>query len=68
VTLANPRNLLQAITAGGFPPATDGNPRPYGMPAFDLPHADLAALTTWLRASWGHQAAPVSEVDVLLNR
>ena len=68
VTMANPRNLLQAITAGGFPPATDGNPRPYGMPAFDLPHADLAALTTWLRASWGHQAAPVSEVDVLLNR
>jgi mono/diheme cytochrome c family protein len=38
------------------------------MPAFDLPHADLAALTTWLRASWGNQAAPVSEVDVLLNR
>ena len=68
VTMANPRNLLQAITAGGFPPATDGNPRPYGMPAFDLPHTDLAALTTWLRASWGHRAAPVSEVDVLLKR
>lgn len=68
VTMSNPRNLLQAITAGGFPPATDANPRPYGMPAFDLPHADLAALTTWLRAAWGHQAAPLSEVEVLLNR
>jgi mono/diheme cytochrome c family protein len=68
VTQANPRNLVLAITRGGFAPATDANPRPYGMPAFDLSHADLAALSTWLRAAWGHQAAPVSEVEVLLAR
>ena len=68
VTLANPRNLVLAITRGGFAPATDANPRPYGMPAFDLSHADLAALVTWLRAAWGHQAAAVSAVDVLLAR
>jgi len=68
VTLADPANLVQAITTGGFAPATAANPRPYGMPAFDLPHADLAALATWLRGSWGHGAAPVSEVDVLLAR
>jgi len=60
--------LVLAITRGGFAPATDGNPRPYGMPAFDLSHAELAALATWLRAAWGHQAKPVSEVDVLLAR
>jgi len=68
VTMANPQNMLQAITSGGFPPATAGNPRPYGMPAFDLPPDDLAALTTWLRGSWGHQAAPVSAVQALLSR
>ena len=59
---------MQAITGGGFPPATAGNPRPYGMPAFDLPHDDLAALATWLRASWGHDAAAVTPVQVLLAR
>jgi len=68
VTLPDPANLVQAITGGGFPPATAGNPRPYGMPAFDLPHEDLAALATWLRASWGHDAAPVTPVQVLLVR
>ena len=68
VTMANPRNLIQAISNGGFAPATDANPRPYGMPAFDLPQDDMAALASWLRASWGHQAAPVSALDVLLHR
>ncbi len=68
VTLPEPGNLVQAITGGGFPPATAGNPRPYGMPGFDLPHEDLAALATWLRASWGHDAPPVSAVQVLLAR
>lgn len=68
VTRPDPRNLVLAITQGGFAPATAGNPRPYGMPGFDLPHEDLAVLTTWLRASWGHDAAPVSAVDALLAR
>lgn len=68
VTLPDPANLVQAITGGGFPPGTAGNPRPYGMPAFDLPHDDLAALATWLRASWGHDAAAVTPVQVLLAR
>ena len=68
VTLPDATNLVQAITGGGFAPATAGNPRPYGMPGFDMPHDDLAALATWLRASWGHDAPPVSAVQVLLAR
>jgi mono/diheme cytochrome c family protein len=68
VTMANPGNLLQAITGGGFPPATAGNPRPYGMPAYDLPPDELAALATWLRSSWGHDAPAVSAVQALLAR
>ena len=68
VTMADPGNLLQAITNGGFPPATTGNPRPYGMPAYDLPPDDLAALATWLRSSWGHDGPAVSAVEALLAR
>ncbi len=68
VTMDPPRNLLMVITRGGFPPGTAGNPRPYGMPAYDLPHDELAALATWLRASWGHAAPAVTAVDVLKLR
>ena len=68
VTMVDAGNLLQAITGGGFPPATTGNPRPYGMPAYDLPPDDLAALATWLRGSWGHDAPAVSAVQALLAR
>jgi mono/diheme cytochrome c family protein len=68
VTMADARNLVRIITTGGFAPGTAGNPRPYGMPAFDLPHADLAALTTWLRGAWAHDAAPLSELDMLRLR
>ena len=38
------------------------------MPVIDLFHAAVAALAHWLRAAWGHRAAPVSAVDVLLAR
>ena len=68
VTMTRPANLLLAVTRGGFAPGTAANPRPYGMPPFDLPDEDLAALLTWLRGSWGHDAAPVSPVDVLIAR
>jgi mono/diheme cytochrome c family protein len=68
VTMARTSNLLLAVTRGGFAPGTAAHPRPYGMPPFDLGHDELAALLTWLRASWGHDAPPVSEVDALLAR
>jgi mono/diheme cytochrome c family protein len=68
VTMTDPTNLLRVITQGGFAPATSDNPRPYGMPPFDLPDADLAALTTWLRASWGHDADPVTAAQAITTR
>jgi mono/diheme cytochrome c family protein len=68
ITAPAVNSLVQVITKGGFPPGTTLNPRPYGMPAFDLSHAELAALTTWLRGTWGNKASPVSEVGVLLLR
>jgi mono/diheme cytochrome c family protein len=66
VLLDTPANLVHVVLEGGFPPATAGNPRPFGMPPFAtvLNDNDVAALLTFLRASWGNQAPPVSAVEV----
>lgn len=66
VTLASPANLVQMVLNGGFAPATTAHPRPFGMPPFVLTLSDreVATLLTYLRTQWGHQAPPVSELDV----
>ncbi|MEX0607664.1 MAG: c-type cytochrome [Halofilum sp. (in: g-proteobacteria)] len=61
----NPANIVQVIRHGGFPASTDGNPQPHGMPPFtqfDL--GELAAVATYIRRSWGNDAAPVSPIDL----
>lgn len=70
VTLPVTANLVQVVLHGGFAPATQGNPRPFGMPPFAtvLPDADVAAVLTYIRASWGNRAAPLSELDVTQQR
>jgi mono/diheme cytochrome c family protein len=54
------------VLNGGYAPATKGNPRPYGMPPFfgKLNDADVAAVLTYARASWGNAGGPVSSADV----
>ncbi|MDP1687053.1 cytochrome c [Hydrogenophaga sp.] len=66
VLQASPANLLQTTLNGGFGPATTGHPRPFGMPPFvlELNDQDLADVLTFVRTQWGHQAAPVSTLDV----
>jgi mono/diheme cytochrome c family protein len=61
-----PVNLLQTVLYGGFGPSTAGHPRPFGMPPYvlTLSEQELADLMTFVRAAWGHQAAPVSALDV----
>ena len=70
VLLKETANLVQVVLYGGFPPATAGNPRPFGMPPYvlQLHDSDVAAVLTHLRVSWGNRAAPVSEVDVVRKR
>ena len=70
VTMRSPANLVHIVLEGGFPPSTAGNPRPYGMPPFApvLQDADVAELLSFLRASWGNRAAPVSALDVARAR
>lgn len=70
VTMPVTSNLVQVVLNGGFPPATRGNPRPFGMPPFApvLSDADVAAVLTYLRSSWNNRAAPVSELAVTQQR
>jgi len=66
VTEALPANAIKAVLNGGYAPATAANPRPYGMPPFvkRLTADEIAAVLTYVRASWGNSGAPVSTFDV----
>jgi mono/diheme cytochrome c family protein len=66
VTLSTPANLVHIVLEGGFPPATSGNPRPFGMPPFAtvLSNDEIAQLLTHVRGSWGNRASAVSALDV----
>jgi len=66
LALASPVNAIQAILSGGFSPATAGHPQPYGMPPYRtlLSDTEVAAVTSFIRQSWGNRAGPVSPLDV----
>ncbi|HET7794977.1 MAG TPA: cytochrome c, partial [Rhizobacter sp.] len=66
VTMALPVNLVRAVLEGGYAPSTAGNPRPYGMPPFAsvLSSAEVAAVLTHVRTSWGNRGGVVSEFEV----
>ena len=59
-------NAIRLVLNGGFAPGTTGNPRPYGMPPFGpvMDDAEVAAVVTYLRASWGNDAPAVSALEV----
>lgn len=67
VNMGKPTNLIQIVNHGGFLPSTAGNPRPYGMPPFGetLDASDVAAVLTFIRGSWGNDAAPVTQLDTV---
>jgi mono/diheme cytochrome c family protein len=62
LTLASPVNPIRAVLHGGYPPSTQGNPQPYGMPPFSalLSDEEIAAVVSYIRNSWGNQGALVS--------
>ncbi|MEC5164222.1 mono/diheme cytochrome c family protein [Janthinobacterium sp. CG_S6] len=66
LTMEEAVNPIRIVLNGGFAPGTAGNPRPYGMPAYGplLSDADVAAVVTYLRRSWGNQADAVSALEV----
>lgn len=66
LTAAEPVNAIRIVLNGGFPPATAGNPRPYGMPPFSqvLSDDEVAAVVSYVRASWGNAARMVRAPEV----
>lgn len=66
ITMASTENLVQIVLNGGFPPATSGNPRPFGMPPFvlTLNDSEIAAIISHIRSSWGNQASALSAIEV----
>jgi mono/diheme cytochrome c family protein len=62
----DPVNAIRIVLNGGFAPGTQGNPRPYGMPPYGpvLDDAQVAAVATYLRASFGNRARPVLPSEV----
>jgi mono/diheme cytochrome c family protein len=66
----SPINAIRIVLNGGFPPSTEGNPRPYGMPPFyqELSDEQIAAVVTYIRGSWFNRASPVLAVEVARAR
>jgi mono/diheme cytochrome c family protein len=66
VLMSQTSNLVQIVLNGGYAPATQGNPRPFGMPPFVLvlDDSDIGAVLTHIRSSWGNQASVVSPLEV----
>jgi mono/diheme cytochrome c family protein len=66
VTMAHTENLLQIVLYGGFGAATAAHPRPYGMPPFTLAltDAEIAAVLSTIRTSWGNHGTEVSPLEV----
>ena len=70
ITMRNPVNPTRMVLNGGFPPSTEGNPRPYGMPPFYpvLSDEQVASVVTYIRQSWGNEAPPTWSVEVQRSR
>ncbi len=70
VTMDSVVNPVRMVLLGGFPPSTQGNPRPYGMPAFGylLDDQDVSAVVSYLRNAWGNRAELVAPAEVRRHR
>jgi len=63
---ANPAGVLHLILAGTRIGASPSRPSPLSMPSFawKLSDQEIADVSTFIRNSWGNQAAPISVSDV----
>jgi len=70
VNLEDASNVVRMVLQGGYPPATAGNPRPHGMPPFShrLGDAEIAAVSSFVRQSWGNMAPAVGTIEVYRAR
>jgi len=70
LTMGSAVNPIRMVLNGGFPPSTQGNPRPYGMPPFGqmLNDQEVAAVVSYIRNSWDNRAGFVSPQEVNRHR
>lgn len=70
VTMASDVNPIRIVLFGGYPPATAGDPNPFGMPPFSqaLDDAQISDVLSYIRQSWGNAAPQVAADAVLHNR
>jgi mono/diheme cytochrome c family protein len=61
ITMSSPVNSIRMVLNGGYPPGTQKNPRPHGMPPFShiLSDDEVAAVVTYIRVAWGNTGTPV---------
>jgi mono/diheme cytochrome c family protein len=66
----DPASLIRIVLAGGRMPVTGDDPyRAFAMPGFaKLSDAEVADVVTFIRASWGNNAPPVSAGEVASAR
>jgi mono/diheme cytochrome c family protein len=66
----DPTTLARVVLHGSRAVATSAKPTGPAMPAFDwrLNDAQIAAVLTYIRNSWGNTASPVSSSDVAEQR
>jgi mono/diheme cytochrome c family protein len=65
IQMSSAVNAIRMVLNGGYPPGTQGNPRPYGMPPFaqSLNDNEVAAVVTYIRTAWGNRGAPVGALE-----
>ncbi len=70
VMTPSPVNAIRMVLNGGYPPSTSGNPRPFGMPPYGpfMSDAEVAAVVSYVRTSWGNKGAVVSAAEVARAR
>ncbi|TDU31066.1 mono/diheme cytochrome c family protein [Panacagrimonas perspica] len=70
LTMSSSVNPIRTILYGGYAPGTTGNPQPFGMPPYyaQLSNGEIADILSYLRTSWGNQAAPVADYEVQRQR
>lgn len=66
VTMASPLNTIRSVLYGGYPPATAGNPRPYGMPPYQhfIRDPEIAQVVSYIRNAWGNSSSLVGPEEV----
>lgn len=59
-------NAIRMVLNGGFAPSTASHPRPHGMPPFShqLSDEEIAAVVSYIRGAWGHEASAVAAADI----